>query len=48
MMEVNESFRELSVTERVILFRDFLVGCWPQIDNLMGKHDWDVDFGRFF
>ncbi|MCH1430718.1 MAG: hypothetical protein L7U87_08200 [Chlamydiales bacterium] len=48
MLERNESFRELSVTERVVLFRDFLVGCWPQIDILMGKHEWDVDFGRVF
>ena len=48
MLERNESFRELSVTERVVLFRDFLVGCWPQIDNLMGKHDWDIDGGQIF
>ena len=48
MLERNESFRELSVTERVVLFRDFLVGCWPQIDILMNNHIWDVDGGQIF
>ncbi len=36
----------LDVTSHIIKFRDFLISCWPKLEELMEEHDWDDD-GNF-